>query len=77
MDDLRRVEMTVEKTRQLVLPAAADYPNTKGRGDGTACDGCGDGIGIQEEALAVCVGDVLILVFHDVCYGAWRGFTPA
>jgi len=75
MNDLRRVEMTVEKTRQLVLPAAADYPNTRGRGDGTACDGCGDGIDMQEDALAVCVGDVLVLVFHDVCYGAWRGFT--
>jgi hypothetical protein len=77
MDDLRRVEITVDKVRDLVLPAAADYPSTRGRGDGTCCDGCGDGIDIQEEALAVCVGGVLILVFHEVCYGAWRGFTAA
>jgi len=77
MDDLRRIEVTVDKMRHFVLPAAADYPNTRGRGDGTACDGCGDGIGIQEESLAVCVGGVLILVFHEICYGAWRAFKAA
>lgn len=77
MDDLRRAEITVEKTQHRLLPVATDHASSRAPGDGTTCDGCDEAIGTNEDAFAVCVGGVLILVFHDPCYGAWRRFRAA
>jgi hypothetical protein len=74
MDELRRAEMTIEKMRQSMLPTAGDYPSTRGHGDGTACDGCSESVVSSEELVAVCVGGIMILLFHDMCYAAWRAF---
>jgi hypothetical protein len=74
MPDVRRDEKTTLKTRLGGLPAPTHDSPTKGLGDGTSCDGCGETIVPTDPMLSVDVRGVLSLHFHDSCYEAWMRF---
>jgi hypothetical protein len=76
MPEQERFERTVDKIRRGGLPTKTDDLVDFIPGTGTACDGCGDVITVDETLYRVSMRGVVQLCFHHECYVAWSTYRP-
>jgi hypothetical protein len=71
LDNLSRILLTRNKTRQGVLPPPIHHHAAEDVGDGRLCDGCGEPISAGAKLSVVTRATWLPLWFHHDCYQAW------
>jgi hypothetical protein len=71
MDDPTRAQRTHDKAMHGHLPAQNGAKLWAGKGEGGACDGCGECISKIDQEYELVFSDVLTLRFHGECFRAW------